>query len=279
MSPAGLPHPWDAGSTPSFAYQQDPRFSYWLHVPRNHLTSPAKHRRLLVAVHGTERNAPLLRSLFAEFSERTGVVILAPHFPGGIGDPRDVHGYKYIRANGVHYDEVLLGMIDEVAHRYGIDRERVLMFGFSGGAHFAHRFWYLHPERLRALTVAAPGSVTLPDMAAKWWVGVGDMQEKFGRALNLAAMRAVRALLVVGEQDTAVDVITHTPASPYWLEGANRAGKTRVERLRYLHDMMSKQDIDTRLRELPGVTHEYRPLVLASTEFFEEVVEELRGRQ
>lgn len=276
MSPAGLPQPWDVGSTPSFAYQGDPRFNYWLHVPRGHRTAPAKHRKLLVAVHGTERNAPLLRSLFADFSERTGVVVLAPHFPGGIGDPHDVHGYKYIRANGVNYDEVLLGMIDEVSRRYGVDAQGLLMFGFSGGAHFAHRFWYLHPERLAALAVAAPGSVTLPDSSVKWWVGVGDLQEKFGRPLNVAAMRAVRVLLVVGEQDVAADVITHTPASPYWLEGANRAGKTRVERLRCLHEAMREHRVETRLRELPGVTHEYQPLVRAATEFFEETVEELQ---
>ena len=264
------------GRTPSFACQADPRFSYWLHVPRCYPNTVPAHRSMLVALHGTERNAPLLRSLFEEFSERYGVLIVAPHFPAGIGDPRDVDAYKYVRALGVNYDEVLLHMVDEVASRYGCERGRFLMFGFSGGAHFAHRFWYLYPERLRALTVAAPGSVTLPTHTDGWWIGVKDTQQRFGRVVDFPVMNTVPTLLVVGSDDIATEVITHDRSSPYWMEGANAAGRTRVDRLRTLHGALRAQNIESTLRELPGVTHTYAPLVTAATEFFANTVPELQ---
>lgn len=264
------------GRTPSFACQADPRFSYWMHVPRCYPNNVPAHRSMLVALHGTERNVPLLRSLFEEFSERFGVLVVAPHFPAGIGHARDVDAYKYVRALGVNYDEVLLHIVDEVAARYDCDRNRVLMFGFSGGAHFAHRFWYLYPDRLRALAVAAPGSVTLPNQDSDWWVGVRDLPRRFGRTADFTAMSAVPTLLVVGSDDTSTELITHDRSSPYWMEGANAAGRTRVDRLRTLHGALRARGIETKLLELPGVTHTYAPLVTATADFFAESVTELQ---
>lgn len=267
---------WAFGRTPSFASQADPRFSYWLHVPRCYPGAVPAHRSMLVAMHGTDRNAPLLRGLFEEFSERFGVLVVVPHFPGGIGDPQDVDAYKYIRALGVNYDEALLHIVDEVAARYGCQRDKFLMFGFSGGAHFAHRFWYLYPERLRAVAVAAPGSVTLPTQADNWWVGIKDTQQRFGRKVDFVAMSAVPALLLVGSDDTSTEYITHVQTSPYWMEGANAAGRTRVERLRTLHGALHTRGIEATLRELPGVTHQYAPLVAATADFFANAVKELQ---
>ena len=48
-------------------------------------------------------------------------------------------------------------------------------FGFSGGAQFAHRFLYIHPGRLRAVSLGAPGLVTMLDETRAWWVGTGGM--------------------------------------------------------------------------------------------------------
>jgi poly(3-hydroxybutyrate) depolymerase len=264
---------WGFGRTTGFASQVDPRFSYWLHVPSCYKQgTPPRHRLMLVAVHGTDRNVPMLRTLFEEFSEKHGVLILAPHFPAGLGDPRDVDAYKYLRAFGVHYDEALLHIVGEVAARYGCNPEQFLLFGFSGGAHFAHRFWYLYPERLRALAVAAPGSVTLPTHHEEWWVGLGDVERRFGRPVDFKAMAGVPALLAVGSNDTAVDVISHSEDSIYWVKGANSAGRTRVDRLRTLRDALRARNIPVEYRELPGVAHEYSPLVAAAAHFFEKLI-------
>lgn len=223
---------------------------------------------MLVAVHGTDRNVPMLRTLFEEFSERHGVLVLAPHFPAGLGNPEDVDAYKYLRAFGVNYDEALLQMVSEVATRYGCDPEQFLLFGFSGGAHFAHRFWYLYPERLHSLVIAAPGSVTLPTHENEWWVGLKGVEQRFGRTVDFAAMSAVPALLVVGAEDTSVDLITHKEDSVYWIKDANSAGRTRVDRLRTLRSALREKNIKVAYRELPGVAHQYPPVVSAAAEFF-----------
>lgn len=263
---------WGQGRTTGFASQSDPRFSYWLHVPRCYRTSPPAHGRMLVAVHGTDRNVPMLRTLFEEFSERHGVLVLAPHFPAGLGNPEDVDAYKYLRAFGVNYDEALLQIVSEVATRYGCDSRQFLLFGFSGGAHFAHRFWYLYPERLHSVVIAAPGSVTLPRQEDDWWIGLKGVEQRFGRTVDFTAMSAVPALLVVGADDTSVDLITHKEGSVYWMKGANSAGRTRVDRLRTLRDALRARNIDVAYRELPGVAHQYPPIATAAAEFFGNLV-------
>lgn len=60
------------------------------------------------------------------------------------------------------FDHVLLAMVDEIAP-LPLAAGRFLMHGFSGGGHFAHRFFSLHPRRLLGASIGAPGMVTLLD--------------------------------------------------------------------------------------------------------------------
>ncbi|KAK9234061.1 hypothetical protein V1525DRAFT_414306 [Lipomyces kononenkoae] len=69
----------------------------------------------------------------------------------------------------MRYDLLLLAILDEVSLRCpAIDTSKVLLTGFSGGGQFVHRFTYLHPERLLAVNVGAPGSVTYLDDNRPW---------------------------------------------------------------------------------------------------------------
>src|SRR5690606_39266483 len=99
----------------------------------------------------------------ADFARAHRVVVLAPLFPAGMTEPGELSSYKLIRHGGIDYDRVLLGMVAEVAARYRLAGERFYLHGFSGGGHFAHRFLYLHPERLAGVSIGAPGIVTLID--------------------------------------------------------------------------------------------------------------------
>lgn len=96
-------------------------------------------------------------------------------------------------------------MIDEVAGRYGVNAERFLLYGYSGGGHFAHRFFYLHPERLKAVSIGAPGSVTLPDENHDYWVGCRNLEALFGKRLDIPAMRTVPVHQVVGGATSSFD--------------------------------------------------------------------------
>ena len=187
---------YERGATPVFACRADPRFGYCLYVPHTFDDDPAGHS-LVVVMHGSGRTMEAYRDRFAAFGRYRRCVILAPLFPiGPLGDG-NAHGFKLLQESDVRYDHVLLAMVDEVGTLLGTRFGRFMLFGYSGGGHFAHRFFYLHPERLHAVSIGAPGSVTLLDDERDWWVGTRDLKARFGRAIDLDAMRAVRVQLVV----------------------------------------------------------------------------------
>jgi poly(3-hydroxybutyrate) depolymerase len=260
------PQGYFAGRTPSFACQADPRFSYCLHVPREPHARPA---RLLVAVHDTLRNNQTLRDQFSDYAERTNTVVLAPLFAAGLGAPDDLDDYKYLRAGDIRYDELLLAMAAEVSARYGLDASRFALFGFSGGAHFAHRMLYVHPQRLRVVVAGAPGSVTLPTEDHAWWPGLRDFPSIFGAPVDWASVRAVPTLLVVGADDIDPRGIVNSADHPNWVDGANAAGTQRVERLRTLHAQLAARGCQVTHEALPGVGHVAEPIVEAAIRFLE----------
>lgn len=255
------------GRTPTVACRADPRFSYCLYVPPGY--AERGRPSLLVVLHDTLRNHHALRDAFVEYADRANAIVLAPLFPAGIGAPEDLDHYKYLRFGDVRYDEILLAMAAEVAARYGVDGARFSMFGFSGGAHFAHRFLYVHPERLAALVVGAPGSVTLPTDEYAWWPGLKDFEARFGRPVDWNAVRTVPTLLVVGADDVNPRGIVASADHPYWADGGNAAGGNRVERLRTLHAALAKRQEHVTFEALPGVKHEIEPVVRAAIRFLE----------
>ncbi len=255
------------GQSPFIACQADVRFSYCLYVPEQ----PA--HTLFVYVHGTERDAAWYRDRLIPFADEYGCIVLSPSFPAGLIEPDDPDNYKNIQFHGIRFDHVLLAMVEEVARRYGLPSERFLLGGFSGGAQFAHRFYYLHPERLLALSIAAPGRVTLLDEQRDWWLGVRDIQAQFGQALNHDALQQVSVQLIVGAADMAD--IPLDRSSPYWMPGVEHIGVNRVERLRQLHRNLLNHRIDASLEIIPGASHQADPLIEHSITFFTSIVEGL----
>ena len=270
---------YDFGRTAVYACQADQRFSYCAYVPRRYEETGAERYRLLVVVHGTARDMIACREHFIDLAERLGLIVLAPLFPGGITAPRELSSYKRLRAGGTHYDMILLAMIDELASIYRIESDRFFLFGFSGGGHFAHRFFYAHPERLEAVSIGAPGIVTLLDFERDLMAGVRDAEVVFGAPVDLEAMRATAVHMVVGEDDTEVWEITMTPGSPWWQEGINDAGKNRKDRLRALQESFERHGIVVKRDVVAGVSHQLAGLVPAVETFISEVVGNQRTDQ
>lgn len=269
---------YDFGLTTSYALQSDPRFSYCLYVPsRFRDQGERREARLLVAVHGTNRSNQALRELFIPLAERCGLFILSPLFPCGITAPHERDSYKYFTAPSPQYDMLLWSMIGEVEQRYDAAFPRLSLFGFSGGAHYAHRFAYLHPSRVEAVAVCAPGSPTLIDSEHDWWVGVRDFERRFGHPLDIAKLRQVRFHLAVGENDTDASEIIHAPGGAYYMPGANLSGRTRVERLEALAQSLRHAGLAPAFACLPGVGHQIEPLAASSAAFFESVYAPARG--
>ncbi len=270
---------YDFGRTTSYACQIDQRFSYCAYVPRSYDPNGGKRYALAVIVHGTERGMAAYRDAFSDFAEANDCIILAPLFPVGITAPYELSSYKLLRAGDLHYDQILLSMVDEVAGRYRLDGGRFLLYGFSGGGHFSHRFFYLHPERLRGVSIGAPGVVTLLDEGHDFWVGVRDFEARFGKPLDLDAMRAVPVQMVIGAEDRETWEITITPEDDWWMEGADLAGKDRQDRMRALKASYEKQGITVRHDMVPGVDHNGSEVLGPVKAFFAEVLARQRNRQ
>jgi pimeloyl-ACP methyl ester carboxylesterase len=159
-------------------------------------------------------------------------------------------------------------MIDELSTIYRLRADRFLLHGFSGGGHFAHRFFYLHPRRLRGVSIGAPGVVTLLDEEQDWWVGVRDLEVRFGIPLDIPAMREVAVQMVIGGDDTETWEITIAPGHPRWMPGADCAGRTRLERMMALRESFERHVIAVRHDVVPGVGHEGYRLLEPVQDFF-----------
>ncbi len=262
-----LESPRDKGSpflyqrTSFIAYGADPRFSYCLYVPD-------EIRQICVYVHGTYRDAAEFRDQLSDFAVGNQALLVCPLFPAGLIDPLDVENYKLLLYRGIRFDRILLGMVDEISQRYAVSFKRFMLGGFSGGAQFAHRFAYFYAERLSALSLAAPGRVTLLDESLNWWSGIGDAERLFGRAIDIPALRALPIQLLIGENDD--DDITIKKGDRWWVPGANRAGVNRRERLDSLHRQYQQIGCDAQLEVIANCGHDWQPLRDATIRFFEE---------
>ncbi len=267
---------YDLGPTAMFAAKADPRFHYCLYVPPQ--VGRGAKVDLLVAVHGTTRTSFLeFRDGFAEFGRWNDVAVLCPVFPVGVRGDGARSGYKYMAEGDIRYDRVLLDMVAEVTAKYDQDWSRFAVFGFSGGGHFAHRMAILHPDKLWAASIGAPGSVTLLDPTRDWWVGIRDLKARFGIDFDRKALAKVPVQMLVGDADLETWEITHQPGSTYWMDGANDAGRTRPERLKALADSFRAAGVNVQLDLVPGVSHDRMKVLGRVKDFLADVLAKKRG--
>ena len=270
---------YDFGRTTVYACQADSRFCYCAYIPENYNEQAENRYALAVVVHGTDRGMTAYREHFVDFAEANDCIVLAPLFPVGIPSEGNLTNYKLIKAGDIRYDRILLAMVEEMAAKYRLEAERFLLYGFSGGGHFAHRFFYLHPKRLAGVSIGAPGVVTLLDPAHDYWVGVRNLEATFGTRLEPEAMRAVPVHMVIGAEDKDRWEITIKPGDAWWMEGAALAGADRQERMHALKASFEAQGIAVRQDVVAGVGHSAAGVVGPVKTFFSEVLRERRKAQ
>ncbi|UYV36752.1 alpha/beta hydrolase [Rhodobacteraceae bacterium D3-12] len=261
------------GNTTILACKHDPRFSIMLYIPESAWDEPDRPLDLLVAVHGTMRLQSEYRNAFSSFGKYNNCVILAPLFPVGVLGDLNAGGYKYMIEGDIRYDEVLLAMVDQAGELMKRQFEKFMLFGFSGGGHFTHRFLYLHPERLRAVSIGAPGSVTLLDETMDWWPGIRNFESVFGRGINFDALKQVKVHMSVGAADTEEWEITFPEDGPNVIPGANSAGKNRNQRLDTLRESLQARGVDVWHDVAPGVPHDMRGVFPYIERFFIDVLQ------
>ncbi|OJJ47730.1 hypothetical protein ASPZODRAFT_141300 [Penicilliopsis zonata CBS 506.65] len=265
------------GHVPQKALASDPRISYALYVPPEHYKNPTgdastrgKPLPLLVHVHGTRRSLALMHRQLPQFADATGCAVVAPLYPAGLDGPNDLDSYKQLCSPSLRSDLALLSILEEIAHRWpGIATDKVYLMGFSGGGQFAHRFLYLHPERLHAVSVGAPGRVTLLDDQQAWPRGVADVEEVFQLKFHPERLREVEIQLVCGSEDVELHgsnefrtwVQQHVKAGRRSGDDNDDGGavpymdKGRLGSLRDLETSWNKHAIQSQFDVVDGVAH------------------------
>lgn len=267
---------YDLGHGIVFASRKDPRFSYTTYVPP-HIAEARHPMELVVVMHGTGRSFVEYRDAFAEFARWNDCIVLCPLFPAGVLGDGNRDGFKYMKEGDIRYDHVLLDMVAEVEEKFSCDFSRFSLFGFSGGGHFANRFSILHPERLWAVSIGAPGSVTLLDPEKDFWVGIRDLKARFGKDLNLEALRKVAVHMVVGKADLETWEITHREGGRHYMPGCNDAGRTRPERLATLRRSFEAAGVDVQLDIVDNVPHDGLKCVDVVQDFLAKTLRSRRG--
>jgi poly(3-hydroxybutyrate) depolymerase len=243
--------------TPLFALSSDPRFSYCHYIPSTY--SDNSKYSLLVLIHDSYRDATGLRDRWGQFCEQNNVISIAPLFPAGTGkNKRSTHTYQEV-TDGIRYDKLLFDMVADTKVRYpAVDINKFYMVGFSGGGQFTHRFAYLYPERLLAVSIQSPSTVTLPNARFCWPAGIANIEDLFGRQFHTDRLRSVRVQMLVGDRDIGL---------------ATNPGKTlypefsRVEKTKLLADVWGEHGIPVALKLVEGVAHDSVGLEKDAMEF------------
>lgn len=219
--------------------RQRPDQAYYLYVPRAFDGSAAF--RLLVTVHGHDRETVGRVEQFIELAERHSFVLLGPHFPPSIR-------FQMLGIGGERADLRLLDLVTEVSAELGLVHEQFDLFGYSGGGQFAHRFLYVWPRRVRRVIVGAPGTITAPIEQHRWPGGVRNLVNVAGAGFDVDEVRRRQIMLLVGTDDILLEGLNQQP----W---AMRSGATRLARARSLHAAWLVAGIEHIYVEVPGVGH------------------------
>lgn len=238
----------------------DPRFCYWVHIPDDYRQEENPELQLMVIIHGTGCAVENYVKEARSWSDAHHVAILAPLFPSGLINKSDFNSYKLLNCDGVHYDEILLAMVEEVGKRYpGIHTDKFFLFGHSGGGQFTNRFLLLHPDHLKAVSIGAPGRPTFINFNEDYFWGVRDFKKVFDKELDLHEVQKIPVQITVGELDTKF-----IGDSPY--------GTNRVERMKSLKKNFEENNIQTvELEIIPGLEHAdgERERICTAQKFFE----------
>ncbi len=212
----------------------------------------------LVAVHGVGRGAKNQAALHMERATAQGRMVIAPLF-----DEKAWAGYQRMATRGRRPDLALLTLLETVSFVWGVNTRKVSLFGYSGGAQFAHRFAMLHPHRLEGLTVCSAGWYTWPDEQL-FPCGLGSPPRRRLSLGGIAAGNLDRFLQIpinvaVGELDNQVDPLTRDNDALNEQQGAHRLARaTRWSTV--LRECALQRGIKAQidLHVLPEAGHDFR---------------------
>ena len=223
---------------------------YFVHIP------PSINGKLevLVALHGMGGEGRAFCEAMLSRADRERWVVVAPTF--AYGDWRDPN--QVAREESSRFIPRLHQFLqDELPARTGLDLEpRTAFYGYSRGAQLAQRYAMVYPGHTQGVAALSAGTYTLPvpqaevngrPVALTYPFGTADLQERFGRGFDGAALQRIPFWIGVGAND-------RNPADlprqwdPFM-------GDTRVARAEAFTRRMADLGVPIQLSLFPGVDH------------------------
>jgi poly(3-hydroxybutyrate) depolymerase len=254
-TPAGEP---SRSSVTRRLLASDPRLAYLVCVPHTRSTEP----RLVISIHGANRNADAHARLLSAYAEMYGAVLVVPHFPAArYGD------YQRLgrSGRGKRADLALHRIVAEAAARIGTPADRFHLFGFSAGAQFVHRYAMAYPQRVASAVIANSGRFTLPDPKRRFPRGIRSTPKLPGLRFDPDAFLRVPMKVLVGAHgaDDPGATLPRRQREPDQDRGAVRAERAR-QWVAAMQDAAREQGVDPAVtcEELPDRIRSFRSSVL-----------------
>lgn len=229
----------------------DKALRYYVYVPNKRTA----HTPLFVTVHGVSRNAREHAEKFAQLAEEYGVILVAPYF-----SKRRFGDYQRLgrEGNGRRADHALQKITSEIERLTGADSSKLLLFGFSGGGQFVHRYTMAFPDHVLKVVIGAAGWYTWPESSRKYPYGIAPDARLEGIAFDPHKFLQVPACVLVGQWD-----IKYDPGLNQSARIQQQQGFTRLERGRRWVDAMNQaamaHGVDTsyEFSMLRGINHDF----------------------
>jgi predicted esterase len=188
--------------------------TFYLYAPESAGTGPAP---LLVLLHGSYGDGRSILATWTSLAAQEGLLVVGP-------DAHDRTAWQ-IRADGPAYIHQL---VDAVAQRHPVDRQRLYLFGHSGGAVYALTLSMIESEFFAATAVHAGAWRTKREFIAVPYarrkipieIFLGDRDEFFPL---LAARKTQSALLEAGHEAKLTIIPNHTHDYGKVADEVNRA--------------------------------------------------------
>lgn len=180
----------------------------------------------ILAIHGIGRGAEEMAVELGASAALAGRAVIAPVFA-----QRRWPAYQRVVMRG-RADLALIRLLDALGEESGLAMRRFTLFGFSGGAQFAHRFAMLYPHRIERLVLASAGWYTMPDDAAAFPYGLApecapELAWGSRLAAGLGSFLRLETRVLVGEHDNVPDAVTRSAPELDARQGPDRLTRAR----------------------------------------------------
>ncbi len=232
----------------------DPAQHFFAYVP----SSGGDKAPVFVTVHGLSRNAREHATLFSAQCEELGVVLVAPRF-----SEEESRDYQRLgrAGRGTRADIVLDSILEETSMITGASTGPIHLFGFSGGAQFAHRYAMAHPHRVARAVIASSGWYTFPDGKKRYPYGIRKSRDLVDVRFDPEEFLQVPMTVMVGDEDTSNVDLRSTKRV------IRQQGVTRIERgqnwVAAMHAAAHAHHLEPRVsfESIPGGDHSFSTLM------------------